>query len=76
MRNFPYPGNQGFTVDFKIGNNWIEFFGLSGQSKRYDQLKRRKLRLARKYNIKVVEIYPKDIFPLNTHKVIRVLSNS
>jgi hypothetical protein len=63
IRNFPYPGNEGFTVDFKVGNFWIEFFGLSGQLKKYDQLKRRKLKLARKNKLKLIEIYPKDIFP-------------
>jgi len=64
-RNYPYPGNEGFTVDFKIGNNWIEFFGLSGKLKWYDELKRRKLKLARKFNLKVIELYPKDIFPID-----------
>ena len=63
--NFPYPGNEGFTVDFKINDYWIEFFGLSGQLKRYDQLKRRKLSLARKLGINLIKIYPKDLFPVN-----------
>ncbi len=52
IRNFPYPGNKGFTVDFKVGEKWIEFFGLSGQLKRYDQLKSRKLMLIKKFNLK------------------------
>lgn len=69
-RNFSYPGNQGFTVDFKVGENWIEFFGLSGELKRYDELKDRKLKLARRYNLKIIEIYPKDIFPLNGNTIL------
>lgn len=75
-RSFPYPDNKGFTCDFVIGNKWVEFFGLAGQFKKYDQLKKRKLRLARKHNLKVIEIYPEDVFPLNTNKLIRALSNS
>jgi hypothetical protein len=65
LRSHPYPGNDGFTVDFKVGDKWIEFFGLSGQLKRYDQLKRRKLRLAKNLGINLIEIYPKDLFPNN-----------
>lgn len=68
IRNFPYPENEGFTVDFKVGDFWIEFFGLSGGLKRYDELKERKLRLAKRYKLKIIEIYPKDIFPLNEKK--------
>ena len=64
IRNFPYPGNKGFTVDFKIGNNWVEFFGLSGQLKRYDCLKNRKLKLTRKLGINLIKIYPRDLFPV------------
>ena len=62
-RNFPYPGNQGLKVDFRIGSFWIGFFGLSGEHKRYDQLKRKKIRLAKKLGLNLVSIYPKDLFP-------------
>jgi len=62
-RNFPYPGNDGFTVDFRVGKIWIEFFGLSGQLKRYDELMKRKLKLAKKLGINLIKIYPKDLFP-------------
>jgi hypothetical protein len=65
IRNFPYPGDDGFTVDFKVGDNWIEFFGLAGQLERYDQLKKRKLRLSKKLGINLIRIYPKDLFPIN-----------
>lgn len=69
-RNFPYPGNEGFTVDFKVGDHWIEFFGLSGELKRYDELKERKLRLARKNKLNLIAIYPKDIFPSNKKGIL------
>ena len=62
-RSYPYPGNQGLSVDFRIGDYWVEFFGLSGQHRRYDQLKRKKIRLARKLGLNLVKIYPKDLFP-------------
>ena len=62
-KNYPYPGNKGFTVDFKAGDNWIEFFGLRGELKRYDLLARRKLYLAKKYNLNLLSLYPKDLFP-------------
>jgi hypothetical protein len=64
IRNFPYPGNRGFTVDFKVGENWIEFFGLSGELKRYDELKKKKLKLAKEFGIKVIKLFPKDLFPM------------
>ena len=53
----------GFTVDFLVGKIWIEFFGLSGELKRYDQLKRSKIRLAKKFNLELLELYPRDLFP-------------
>lgn len=62
-RSFPYPGGQGLKVDFKIGSFWVEFFGLSGEHKRYDQLKRKKIRLAKKLDLNLVKIYPNDLFP-------------
>jgi hypothetical protein len=70
MRSFPYPGNEGFTVDFKVGDYWIEFFGLSGGLKRYDELKVRKLRLAKRHKLNIISIYPKDIFPLSKKRIL------
>ena len=70
IRNFSYPGNEGFTVDFKVGDFWIEFFGLSGGLRRYDDLKKRKLKLAKRYKLKIIEIYPKDIFPLIKKRIL------
>lgn len=65
IRNFPYPGNMGFTVDFKVGKNWVEFFGLSGQLKKYDELKRKKIALAKEFGLDLIKIYPKDLFISN-----------
>lgn len=76
-RNIKYPGGERFTVDFKVNNLWVEFFGLSGEHKKYDQLKRRKLKLAQEYKLKVIEIYPKDLFPKNNlEKILNITPQS
>lgn len=61
-RNIPYL-NTRFTADFKIGDILVEFFGLHGQLKRYDFLMQKKLRLIKKYKLKLISLYPEDIFP-------------
>ncbi len=71
-RRVYYPGDYGLTVDFMIGDYWIEFFGLYGGHKRYDQLRKLKLKLAKTYNLKLLEIYPKDLFPKNN--LVEILS--
>ncbi len=65
IRSFPYPGDKKFTVDFKIGDCWVEFFGLSGQLKRYDELILQKLELVGKYKLKLIKLYLSDLFPKN-----------
>ena len=60
--NFPYPGERRLTVDFRVGDYWIELFGLSGQHKRYDQLKEEKIRIAQEYRLKLISIYLSDVF--------------
>lgn len=62
-RAVSYPGNHGFTADFKVEDYWIEFFGLSGELKEYDRIKKKKLQLAKIYNLKLIEIYPQHLFP-------------
>lgn len=61
-RSIPYPSNDKFTCDFMVNDRWIEFFGLRGEHKRYDELRKRKLQLARRLNIKLIEIFPGDVF--------------
>lgn len=65
IRNFPYPGDKKFTVDFKIRDYWVEFFGLSGQLKRYDELMTQKLEIASKHKLKLIKLYLRDIFSVN-----------
>ena len=63
--NIPYPGNHKLTVDFVIRDYWIEYFGLSGKHKRYDELKEKKLELVKAYGIKLIAVYPEHLFPKN-----------
>jgi len=63
--NVPYPGKGRFTSDFMVGDYWIEFFGLSGELRRYDELKKKKLKIAKAYCLKIIALYPKDLFPVN-----------
>lgn len=55
--------NTKFTADFKVKDIFIEFFGLHKELKRYDQLMKIKLKIIKKNNLKLIAIYPKDIFP-------------
>lgn len=64
-RSIHYPGNDGLTSDFLLGDYWIEFFGLYGEHKRYDELREKKLKIAKKYRLKLIGIYPEDLFPKN-----------
>jgi hypothetical protein len=61
--NVPYPEKNSFTVDFKVGEYWIEYFGLSGEHKRYDELKEKKKELIKKYKISLIEVYPRHLYP-------------
>lgn len=73
-RTVAYPSNPTLSVDFLVEDYWIEFFGLAGQHKRYDELKEEKLQIAQKYNLKLIEIYPFHLFPKNMlPKILAVL---
>ncbi len=61
-RNVKY-GNTRFTSDFKVNNTYIEFFGLQGQLKSYDLLMSKKKILVRKLGIRLISLYPQDLFP-------------
>lgn len=64
-RNVSYPDNPKLTADFVTQKHWVEFFGLFGELKNYDALVRKKQKLARKYKLPLVELYPKDLFPIS-----------
>lgn len=60
--NIFYPEGQ-YTFDFKIENFFIEYFGLTGEHKRYDELRSVKQKIVKKFNLELIEIYPKDLYP-------------
>ncbi len=43
-----------YTADFKIGNKFIEYFGLAGEHQRYDELRKIKLRIPPLYPIPLI----------------------
>lgn len=61
-RSISYPEGK-YTADFRIGTKWIEYFGLAGEHRRYDELRAIKQRLARKYKLMLIQLYPKDLYP-------------
>lgn len=60
----PYGRNR-MTADFKIDNTYVEFFGLKGQIDKYDKNVFEKEKLWEEKNLKVISIYPEDLFPKN-----------
>jgi ribosomal protein L24E len=64
-RSIPYPDDNSLTADFGINGKLIEFFGLAGQLKEYDRLIKKKKMICKKHHIPLIEIYPKDILPIN-----------
>jgi len=60
-----YPWKNGMSADFKVGEYWIELFGLTGQLKAYDGLMNQKLSLISQYKLKLIALYLSDIFPVN-----------
>ncbi|MET3642758.1 hypothetical protein ABIC73_004361 [Prescottella equi] len=59
-----YPGSR-MRADFVVDGIYIEYFGLVGDSA-YDERIERKRLLATAHNIKLVEIYPKDLASWST----------
>lgn len=58
----PYVGTR-MTADFEVNGTLIEFFGLRGQLKSYDKLADKKEQLFKNRHLKVINLYPKDLFP-------------
>ena len=64
QRNIPYP-NSPYTADFLIKGKLVEFLGLNGELKEYDKNTKLKEKLAEKHKLKLIKIFPKDLFPVN-----------
>lgn len=65
LTKIKYPWNNGMTTDFKVGDYWIELFGLCGQLKSYDNLMKEKLINIKKHKLKLIDLYLSDLFPIN-----------
>lgn len=63
QRDVRYPETN-HLADWEIQKSvFIEYFGLARDSPRYDRAVRRKRRLCRRYGIRLIEIYPHDLYP-------------
>jgi hypothetical protein len=54
-----YPEGN-YRGDFKVGDAFIEYFGLTGDPE-YDAKTKEKIRLCKKHNITLIAIYPEDL---------------
>jgi len=71
-----YPNSKKLKVDFVANGQWIEFFGLAGEIKCYDDVIKRKLAIIKKHKISFIALYPKDIFPASRlDKIINTIQN-
>ncbi|MDP3093490.1 MAG: hypothetical protein Q8N16_01885 [bacterium] len=70
QRNVAYPESP-YTADFAINGKLIEFFGLAGEMKNYDNIILEKRKISTKSKIPLIEIYPRDLFPIkNLNRVL------
>lgn len=63
----PHYPEGNYRGDFLVGNVIIEYFGLIGNPE-YDRKVDLKRKLAKKFNLNIIEIFPKDI--INTKKLV------
>ncbi len=65
-RNVSYPETNhkaDWGIKFREKYIFVEYFGLAGDSPRYDRAIRKKRKLCQKHNLTLVAIYPQDIYP-------------
>lgn len=64
-RNFKYPTTN-HMADWALDENtFIEYFGLAEDSPRYDRAIKVKRNICRKNKINLIEIYARDLYPVN-----------
>ena len=65
QKEVPYPESK-YIVDWSLNNKkiFIEYFGLANDVHDYDITVGRKKMICQEYGIKLIDIYPKDIYPL------------
>lgn len=61
-RDRRYPGTH-YKADWVIGDTFVEYFGLASDSSRYDVAIREKQKLAQQHSIRLIEVYPEDLYP-------------
>jgi len=72
-RNKNYP-NSKHLADWSIrnGNTFVEYFGLARDSKRYDETIKTKRDICKRNSIKLIEIYPENVYPvLSLDKILK-----
>lgn len=75
IRNAHYPDHKKYTADFKVKDYFIEFFGLHQELKTYDDYMKKKFDLINKHHLKLISIFPKDLFPnSNLEKIIGIFN--
>jgi len=65
-KDIQYP-NTNHKTDWRINRNnqvtFVEYFGLANDSPRYDRSIREKENLCKEQSIRLIKIYPKDLYP-------------
>lgn len=61
-RDARYPSTR-HRADWRVGNVFIEYFGLAQDSPRYDRTVQEKKRICRESGIALIEVYPSDLYP-------------
>lgn len=61
-RDVAYPVTR-HKADWKIGEIFVEYFGLAKDSARYDRATKEKQALCKKLGITLLALYPDDIYP-------------
>lgn len=69
IKNYLYEGTK-MTADFAIGDIRLEYFGLAGESKLYDRTIQNKREFCKKENLRLIEVYPSDLFSNRLSKTI------
>ena len=59
-REVRYPGSRAFRADWKVGEYFIEYWGLKGQED-YDEKMEIKKKIAQKYGIPLISITPTEL---------------
>lgn len=61
----PYPSQLKLRSDFVVNGWFIEFFGLEGEHERYTATAIRKRELAEQWEVPLISVYPRDVFPVS-----------